>query len=93
MVFLKEKAPTDEKKACQNYPACKELRKQNLFSSERCLLRPKKNKINKCVSGKGSEILVRACTHNCFNYFFSVKIYIILCILKGEMPFKMHKII
>ena len=27
------------------------------------------------------------------NYFFFWKKYIILCILKGKLPFKMHKII
>ena len=44
---------------------------------------------NKCVSGNGSEILGRVGTHIFFLIFFSGK-NIILCILKGISPFKMH---
>ena len=40
----------------------------------------------------GLKILGRVGSHNFFVYFFLEK-NIILCILKGEMPFKMHKII
>ena len=40
----------------------------------------------------GLKILGRVGSHNFFDYFFLEK-NIILCILKGEMPFKMHKII
>ena len=38
----------------------------------------------------GLKILGRVGTH---IFFFSGKIYMILCILKGISPFKMHKII
>ena len=42
----------------------------------------------------GLKILGRVGTHIFFHYFlFSRKKYIIVSILKGEMPLKMHKII
>ena len=41
----------------------------------------------------GLTILGRVDTHVFLDYFFSSGKDIILCILKGEMPFKMHKII
>ena len=44
---------------------------------------------NKCVSGNGSENF-RKGRH---TYFFFLETNIILCILKGNSPFKMHKII
>ena len=53
---------------------------------QQVLVRP--NKKNKCVSGIGLKILGRVGTH-----FFLWKKNIILCILKGIPPFKMHKII
>ena len=40
----------------------------------------------------GLKILDRVDTYMFFNYFFSGK-NIILCILKGILPFKMYKII
>ena len=40
----------------------------------------------------GMKSLGKVGTHVFFNNFFLEK-YIILCILKGNMPFKMHKII
>ena len=55
------------------------------------ILRP--NKKNKCISGNGSENF-RLGRHTCFFYiFFFLEKNIILCILKGILPFKMHKII
>ena len=39
----------------------------------------------------GLKILGRVGTHILFNYFFFFGKNIILCILKGKMPFKMHK--
>ena len=54
-------------------------------------MRPNKN--NKCVSGHGSENLGRVGTKFFFNYFFCLEKNTILCILKGILPFKMHKII
>ena len=53
------------------------------------LLRP--NKKISVFRVTGLTILSRVGTHVFFNYFFSGKI--ILCILKGILPFKMHKII
>ena len=53
-----------------------------------------KKKYNKRVSGNESEILGRVGTHTIFflnNFFFGKNI--ILCILKGILPFKMHKVI
>ena len=41
----------------------------------------------------GLKILGRIVTHIFFNHFFFWKKYIILCILKGISPFKMHKLI
>ena len=40
------------------------------------------------ISGK----VVTVGTHTFFNYFFFWNFFLILCIFKGEMPFKMHKI-
>ena len=40
----------------------------------------------------GQKILGRVGTQFIFNYFFSGKNKI-LCILKGKMPFKMHKML
>ena len=55
-------------------------------------MRPNKNRIVFWVSGL--KILGRVGTHNFFLIlFFLEKTYIILCILKGISPFKMHKII
>ena len=54
------------------------------------VMRPNKN--NKCVSGHGSENF-RVGTKFFFNYFFLSGKNTILCILKGILPFKMHKII
>ena len=55
-------------------------------------LRPNK-KIN-MFRITGLKILGRVGTHiYFFNYFFSGKKNIILGILKGNLPFKMHKII
>ena len=48
---------------------------------------------NKCVSGNGSEISARVVTHIFLNYYFFLEKNIMLCILKGISPFKMHKII
>ena len=48
------------------------------------------NKKNKCVQVKGLKILGSVGTHIFFNYLFLEK-NTILCILKGEMPFKMHR--
>ena len=42
---------------------------------------------------KGLKILGRVGTHIFFNYLFFLEKNIILCILKGFLPFKMHKII
>ena len=50
------------------------------------------NKKNKFVSVTGLKILGRVGTNIFLIIFFSGK-NIILCILKGEMPLKMHKII
>ena len=47
---------------------------------------------NMCVSGNISKILGGVGTPIFFNHFFLEK-NIILCILKGMLPFKMHKII
>ena len=41
----------------------------------------------------GLKISDRVGTHFFLILFFLEKKYIILCILKGKMPFKMHKII
>ena len=41
----------------------------------------------------GLKILGRVGTHIFFNSFFFLEKNIFLCILKGEMPFKMHEII
>ena len=41
----------------------------------------------------GLKILGRVGTHIFFNYFFFSGKKLILCILKGISPFKMHKII
>ena len=41
----------------------------------------------------GLKILGRVGKHIFFDYLFSEKKDIILCILKGVSPFKMHKII
>ena len=55
------------------------------------LVRP--NKKISVFRETGLKILGRVGTHIFFNNFFGGKKYIILCILKGILPFKMHKII
>ena len=55
------------------------------------LIRPNK-KIN-VFWVTGLQILGRVGTHIFFYHFFFWKKYIILCILKSILPFKMHKII
>ena len=54
------------------------------------VLRP--NKKIRVFQVIGLKILARVDTHIFCNYFFFWKIKI-LCILKGILPFKMHKII
>ena len=52
------------------------------------------NKKNKCVSGNGSE-KIREGRHT-FHFFFILFYFgnnVILCILKGILPFKIHKFI
>ena len=56
------------------------------------VIRPIKK--NKCVSGNGSEILDREGRHIFKkNHFLFLKKNVILCILKGILPFKMHQVI
>ena len=56
------------------------------------VFRPNK-KSTMCVKVTDLKILGRVGTHIFLKKFFSGKIYIILCILKGISPFKTHKII
>ena len=58
-----------------------------ILSTPGQVMRP--NKKDKCVLVNGSEIF----RYMFFCYFFSLEKNIILCILKGILPFKMHKII
>ena len=51
------------------------------------------NKKNKCVSGNGSENFRQGMHTYFFLTIFFLEKNIILCILKGISPFKMHKII
>ena len=53
------------------------------------------NRPNKkgCVRVTGLNILVRVGTHVFLLFFFSEIKFIILCILKYILPFKVHKII
>ena len=70
-------------KAVVNLCKCSNLAEPSLLDNA---IRPNKKR---SVLGNRSEIG----THNYFNFFFLEKKNIILCILKGTLPFKMHKII
>ena len=54
---------------------------------------PRPNKEISVFRVTGLKILGRVGIHNFFNYFFFWKRNIILCIMKGISPFKMHEII
>ena len=65
--------------------------KKQFQSNLNVMIRP--NEKNKCVSGNGFENFRYGRHTYFFNYFFFLETNIILCILKGISPFKMHKII